>query len=294
MKFVDLFAGIGGFHYAVKELWPKAKCVFASEIDKNAAETYRINHGIDPLNDITQTDISALPASDLVCAGFPCQAFSKNGKWYNFGQVVGDDDRANLFPYVVEYLRIHQPQYALLENVKGLAEMKNQDGSFYLDAIRENMEGAGYKVHVKVLDTADYGLPQQRKRTYFVCLRDGGDFEWPKPQPRFHCVEDILDDAVDPKYYLKNRWAGRMCKTLPGTRLEQLRLDYEKRIENFSGTTGSICLLAAIYGDSPSGSPRQQDKLYSVYGISPTLGTWGVSIPNFDAHPHWRTLTPRE
>jgi DNA (cytosine-5)-methyltransferase 1 len=299
MKFIDLFAGIGGFHYAVKRVSPRAKCVFASENNKATAKTYEINHGLNPLNDITKIDISSLPKADLVCGGFSCQPFSKNGKWHNFGKIVGDDDRANLFLYVIEYLRQHRPPMVLLENVDGLTEVKNKDDVFYSDLIREAIEDVGYSVFTNILDTADYGLPQQRKRIYFVCFAhpkawsSALAFDWPKRVERTSCINDILDDDVDPKYWLENRWAGRNYSLLTGSRLDQLYRSFQERGENVSSITKKITPIAIIYGDTPSGAPRQQDKLYSRWGISPTIATFGVSIPNIDAEP-WRALTPRE
>lgn len=297
LKFIDLFAGIGGFHFAMKTVWPKSECVFASEIDKHAARTYENNHGVNPLNDITKTDIRALPKADLLCAGFPCQPFSRNGKWYNLNNMtVGDDSRANLFLYIIEYLKYHRPAVAVLENVSGIYKIKNKDGSPYLDSILDAIKECGYVGHCSILNSADFGLPQQRKRTFIVCFADenpAGRFVWPEKLERSLCINDILEENVDSKYYLENRWSGRNNIKLLGSRLSQLKINYEERELCYSNITKKISPVAMIYGDTPSGAPRQQDKLYSRFGISPTIATFELSIPNIDT-PNWRVLTPRE
>jgi len=296
--FIDLFAGVGGFHLAVKSVLPNAQCVFSSEIDKSAAETYRINHSIDPLNDITITDIESLPSVDLVCAGFPCQPFSRNGKYYNLNKrtISDDEKRANLFWYVIQYLKYHKPRFCLLENVKGLLRIKDTKGVFYKDKIIEALNELGYTGHCGVLDSADYGLAQQRKRVFFVCFRESSDtenFQWPEKESRVVAVEDIIDAEVDPRYFLDNLWQNRKNHKLPGSRLDALKESFKQRGKIVSSKTGKITPVAMIYGDTPSGAPRQQDKLYSVKGISPTIATFELSIPSFDANP-WRVLTPRE
>ena len=111
--FIDLFAGLGGFHQAMRALG--GECVFASEIDQEAAATYKANYGIDPLNDITKTDAKDIPPHDVLCGGFPCQAFSNAGHKKGF-----EDTRGTLFFDVARIIEYHKPKYIFLENVKHL------------------------------------------------------------------------------------------------------------------------------------------------------------------------------
>ena len=298
MKFVDLFAGIGGFHKAIKNVIPNAECVFASENDKMAAETYEKNFGIDPTNDIIQQNILEIPDHDLVMAGFPCQPFSKNGKYYNTNhRTVGENEsRDQLYTYLIKLLKTKRPKMFLFENVKGLTKMKTQDGEFYFDIIVSELKDAGYNVHTAILDSADYGLPQQRKRVYFVGFRKDidlpGEFKFPAPIGRTSAVQDILELNVNSRYLLENLWKNRKNVKLPGMRLDALAKEFIARSDHSTMITRRITPLAIVKGDTPSGAPRQQDKLYSILGISPTIATF--STPSFDSNQGWRTLTPRE
>ena len=109
LKFIDLFAGVGGFHQALKSLGHE--CVYASEINKFAADIYKKNYGIDPLSDITKVPANEIPKHDILCAGFPCQAFSNAGKKKGF-----DDVRGTLFFDIKRILEYHKPKFIILEN----------------------------------------------------------------------------------------------------------------------------------------------------------------------------------
>ena len=111
ITFIDLFCGIGGFHSALSSLG--GQCVFASDIDKHAAESYKKNYGIVPYGDITKIDVKSIPNHDIICAGFPCQPFSISGNQKGF-----DDPRGKLFFNVVEIAKHHKPKVIFLENVK--------------------------------------------------------------------------------------------------------------------------------------------------------------------------------
>ena len=114
-KFIDLFCGIGGFHLAMASLG--GKCVFASDIDKDCQKTYKQNHGIDVVGDITKVSAEDIEPFNVLCAGFPCQAFSNAGKQLGFN----DPTRGTLFFDIMRIARYHKPEYMLLENVKNLA-----------------------------------------------------------------------------------------------------------------------------------------------------------------------------
>jgi DNA (cytosine-5)-methyltransferase 1 len=135
-KFIDLFAGIGGFHYALNSFG--AQCVFASEWDKYAAETYNINHKFKPSGNITIIEESCIPEHDILCGGFPCQAFSISGKQKGF-----EDTRGTLFFDIARIINKHTPKVWFLENVKNL--IKHDDGKTFL-AIENSLKDLGYKL----------------------------------------------------------------------------------------------------------------------------------------------------
>ena len=172
--FIDLFAGIGGFHEAAKELG--GHCVFASEIDKFAQQTYEANHGMKPQGDITKIDAKHIPDHDILFAGFPCQAFSVAGKRLGF-----EDTRGTLFFEIARILKEKQPKMFLLENVKGL---KNHNDGKTLEVILTTLKDLGYEVHYTVLNARDYGVPQNRERIFFVGFKEPRAFAWPEKKPK--------------------------------------------------------------------------------------------------------------
>lgn len=174
MKFIDLFAGIGGFYYALSSFG--AKCVFVSEWDKFAAETYEANHKIKPAGDITLIDESNIPSHDILCAGFPCQAFSISGKQNGF-----EDTRGTLFFDIARIVSKHKPKVLFLENVKNLIR---HDNGKTIDVISSTLNNLGYNIYYQILNTSDYGLPQNRERIYIIGFRKDisiNPFNFPKP-----------------------------------------------------------------------------------------------------------------
>jgi DNA (cytosine-5)-methyltransferase 1 len=184
--FADLFAGIGGFHLALSSFG--GKCVFASEWDKYAAETYLANFGIEPEGDITKIDESLIPPHDVLCAGFPCQAFSISGKQKGF-----QDIRGTLFFDIARIVNHHQPKVLFLENVKNL--VRHDDGRTF-KTITNTLEGLGYSVYHQVLNASDFGLPQNRERIYIVAFHHSlnvRDFHFPKPLNISVCLAEALE-----------------------------------------------------------------------------------------------------
>ncbi len=156
--FIDLFAGIGGFHYALNSFG--ANCVFASEIDKNASSVYEENHQIKPFGDITQIDEKEIPKHDILCGGFPCQAFSISGKQKGF-----EDTRGTLFFDIARIVKFHKPKILFLENVKNF---EKHDKGNTLKTVKNTLEKLGYTIFYKVLNTSHFGLPQNRERIYII------------------------------------------------------------------------------------------------------------------------------
>lgn len=183
--FIDLFAGLGGFRLALDSLG--AKCVYSNEWDKFAQEVYKNNFGETPDGDITKVDENTIPEHDIICAGFPCQAFSISGKQRGF-----EDSRGTLFFDVARIVKAKRPKIVFMENVKNFA---THDNGKTLEVVKATMEELGYTFNYKVLNATDYGIPQKRERIYMVCFRkDLGvkEFSFPKAFALQKHVEDFL------------------------------------------------------------------------------------------------------
>jgi DNA (cytosine-5)-methyltransferase 1 len=171
MRFIDLFAGLGGFHVALERLGHR--CVFASELDPNLQELYEKNFGMRPHGDIRAVPVSQIPAHDILCAGSPCQPFSKAGEQQGFECPKWGD----LFEHVLRVLRHHKPEYVILENVPNLE--RHSKGETWAE-LKRGLEDAGYSVMTKHLSPHQYGVPQIRERVFIVGSRSGlSDFMWP-------------------------------------------------------------------------------------------------------------------
>lgn len=160
-RFIDLFAGIGGFHVAMQR--EGMDCVFSCEIDKAAASAYEANFGHRPAGDICPISNSDIPAHDVLCAGFPCQPFSISGKREAFS-----DERGRLFYEIVRIAKHHKPMLMLLENVKTILTL---DSGSVKREIYQSLTKIGYRLEHVVLNAGDFGVPQKRERVYFVAMR---------------------------------------------------------------------------------------------------------------------------
>ena len=194
ITFIDLFCGIGGFRLALESLG--AKCVFSCDTDRQARKTYQANFGEEPEGDITTIAADSIPDFNILCGGFPCQPFSIAGKQRGF-----KDTRGTLFFEIARIIKAKQPKVVFLENVANLA--RHDDGNT-LKGILDTLKGLGYDVHYQVLNAAHYGVPQIRKRIYFVCFRKDLQVDFSFPEPTFEdvAVEDYLEENVDETYYL--------------------------------------------------------------------------------------------
>ena len=203
-QFIDLFAGVGGFRMAMQQLG--GKCVFTSEWDKAAQKTYRANFGEVPFGDITQeTTKQYIPDGfDVLCAGFPCQAFSIAGRRGGF-----EDTRGTLFFEVAEIIRRKQPKAVFLENVKGL---RNHNGGKTLETILNVLRNdLDYFVpEPQIMNAKDFGVPQHRERIYIAGFRkDLGvtEFNYPKPTGQQVAFSQVKEERPVPtKYYLSTQY----------------------------------------------------------------------------------------
>lgn len=194
-KFIDLFAGIGGFRLACQNLG--GKCIFTSEWNEFAQKTYALNFGESPFGDITKREIKKfIPQSyDLLCAGFPCQPFSYAGLKQGF-----DETRGTLFFDILEILKNTAPKMFLLENVKGL---KSHDGGKTLKVIESSLTELGYNIKWEILNSYDFGLPQYRERWYCVGFRDKVNFKFPQGHNRGTTLKSIIDNNANSDKKLK-------------------------------------------------------------------------------------------
>lgn len=240
--FIDLFAGIGGFRLACEA--QGGECVFSSEIDKHACDTYEDNFGERPAGDITKINSGDIPRFDLLCAGFPCQSFSMAGKRLGF-----DDVRGTLVFDIARIIRDKRPRMFLLENVKGLV---SHDEGRTLEVILNLFgrtfnktrvffpyeDNLGYNVFHKVLNAADFGVPQNRYRIFIVGFREDvgnwGDFRYPKKQDSSMLISDILEDVPDEKYFLSDKEINSLAARMEGdnTKLDNYRTKFKIKKPN--------------------------------------------------------------
>jgi DNA (cytosine-5)-methyltransferase 1 len=202
--FIDLFAGIGGFHLAAVK--NGGKCLMACEIDKAAKETYLANHEVESfVDDITKIAIKDIPNHDLLCAGFPCQPFSQVGFKRGF-----DDMRGTLFFYIAQIIRVKKPKAFFLENVRHL--LNHDDGKTFAK-IKEILEGLGYSFFYKIVKASDFGLPQHRPRLFMVGFKDRKiNFEFPEKIPLTVTMSDIFGKPCNKKVGFTLRVGGRGSK----------------------------------------------------------------------------------
>ena len=228
LRFIDLFAGIGGIRIPFDELG--LKCVFSSEWDAEAAKSYEANFGDKPFGDITKIKATDIPKHDLLLGGFPCQAFSIIGKMKGF-----EDTRGTLFFDVARILRHHKPRAFLLENVKQLV---SHDGGKTFKVILDTLAELGYHVKYKVLNALDFGVPQKRERIIIVGFRDkkkadkfSFDFE---PVP--YNLKDILesDKKVDKSLFASDMIREKRLKSVEGKKVFTPSIWHENKGKNIS------------------------------------------------------------
>ena len=199
LTFVDLFCGIGGFHQALDTLG--AKCILACDIDEQCRINYEQNYRVKPVKDIKDINEKILPDFDILCGGFPCQPFSNGGKKKTF-----EDKRGLLFDEIMRIVKEKQPRFLFLENVKHI--LKVSDGEV-LKYIEHQIDEHGYVLERFQMSPHDYGVPQQRERIYFVCVRkdiyNGNPIQLKNNDTSELTVSDILEDTniIDNKYYLQ-------------------------------------------------------------------------------------------
>jgi len=197
-KFIDLFCGIGGFHQALHKMG--AQCILACDIDKSCREVYKDNYGIEPVTNVKDINEKTMDDFDILCAGFPCQSFSNGGKKKCF-----DDERGLLFDEIVRIAKEKQPKFMFLENVKHILKVSNGEVITY---IKNKISLLGYNLQLFQISPHNYGIPQQRERIYFVCIRNdiynGRDIVLPKYTGKIDFQKFLdKDEDIQEKYYIK-------------------------------------------------------------------------------------------
>lgn len=268
MTFIDLFAGLGGFRIALESLG--AKCIYSNEWDEPVQKVYADNFGDLPEGDITKVDEKNIPDHDILCAGFPCQAFSISGKQRGF-----EDSRGTLFFDVARIVKEKQPKVVFMENVKNFA---NHDGGRTLEVVKATMEELGYQFHQKVLNAVDYGVPQKRERIYMICFRNDlnvAGFQYPEPFELTRHVEDFL---LDDEKMVEHLYVER-----PDTYYN------DRKDDAYSNKTVRL-------GTVNKGG--QGERIYSTKGIAITLSAYGGGVfaktGGYLVNGKTRKLHPRE
>ena len=211
--FIDLFAGIGGIRIPFDEMG--YHCVFSSEWDAKACQTYFANFGTVPFGDITKIPAEKIPKHDVLLAGFPCQAFSIMGKMQGFA-----DTRGTMFFEIERILKYHRTPYILLENVKQLV---GHDGGRTFKIILERLDQLGYHVKWQVLNALDFGLPQKRERVIIVGFLDKSDcdaFSFDIPHKKYNLAEILEpDEKVDPSLFASDKIVAKRQEKTSGKKL---------------------------------------------------------------------------
>ncbi len=217
-KFIDLFSGLGGFRIALEEIG--GKCVFSSDNDDFVREVYLDNFNEYPSGDITEINTNKIPDHDILCAGFPCQPFSIGGYRKGF-----TDTRGTLFFEIERILRDKKPKVFFLENVRGLTNHdKGRTLNVMLDILADvvneqprlvdKKKNLGYKLYYKVLNSKNYGVPQNRERIYMIGFLDHNiNFTFPETVVLEKRVEDLVEDNVDVDSYKISDIAEKHIKT---------------------------------------------------------------------------------
>lgn len=278
-KSIDLFAGIGGIRLGFDQAFKDdIKTVFVSEWDEKAVETYKanFNDSVDVVGDITKIDEKEIPEHDILLAGFPCQAFSLAGHKRGF-----KDARGTLFFDVARIIKEHKPKIVFCENVKNLV---NHDRGRTFQVIRNILGELGYAVFYQVLNSKDFGVPQNRERIYIVAFRNDiapSDFVFPQKTDDTKVIKDIVEEKeVSSKYYLSNAY------------LTSLKRHKERHVSKGNGFGYEIRELDSVAGAIVCGGMGRERNL--IIDKRLTDFTPVTHIKGEVNREYIRKMTPRE
>lgn len=252
IDFIDLFCGVGGIRLGMEQAG--FKCVMSSDINLECQRTYFENFGEMPQGDITKIDEKNIPDHNILCAGFPCQPFSISGKQRGF-----EDTRGTLFFEICRIINAKMPQVVFLENVKHLVY---HDHGYTLEVILSKLNELGYNVSCKILNAADFGVPQNRERIIIIgSLKGLFNFDMLKTQPRVRLI-DYLDKSGDFEYLNPEDYTLlENLKRQPSSGL--IFAGYRNKSIRKAGVRPGTLHLSRVH--------KQPNRIYSVFGIHPTL-----------------------
>lgn len=260
LKFIDLFAGIGGFRLGFERVG--FECVYSNEIDDHACAMYHDNFGVNPKGDITRLDPKTIPDFDVLLAGFPCQSFSKIGLKKGFY-----DRRGTLFFYIHKVIAEKEPRVIVLENVQNL---ENHDKGNTLAIMLEFLKKVGYSINYKVLNARDFGVPQNRKRLIIVGNKCGDTFVFEKLQKKtVNSMIGFLDETGDFEYLDEGEY----------TLIDDKHIKKQKSGFIFVGYRNKQIRVRGVNPEDKhfSRTHKQPYRIYSAEGIHPTITSQEVS-----------------
>lgn len=260
-SFIDLFCGIGGFRLALESLG--AQCVFSAEINSHACQMYEANFGDNPYCDITQLDPDIIPDFDILCAGFPCQAFSKAGKQKGF-----DDARGTLFFDICRIVEEKKPKILLLENVKNL---KSHDNGNTFKVIQEAIHNLGYQLSYQILSARHFGVPQHRERIILVAIRNDLACHFDFSHIQLSSVNSMANflDSGKQNYLNSTEYTLLDMKNVKTQSSGLIFCGYRNKKMRINGVLPGTSHL--------SRSHKQFNRIYHINGIHPTLSSQEAS-----------------
>ena len=284
LKFIDLFAGLGGFHIGLERLGHK--CVYACEIDKHLNEIYRSNFETDYVDhDIIKADLKKIKKLnyDLLCAGFPCQPFSKAGTQSGFDHKIA----GSMFSYIMKFVQAHKPKYLMLENVPNL--YGHNKGKTY-GFMKRQLEKAGYYVEEEQISPIQFGIPQTRLRLYILAIKKNGKndqpmIKWPKLQNN---IKDRKPTTNLKKYFIKNPYRPRILSKEKKLLLKYWE-DFLKRIPK-NETLYNPLWIAEFGATYPF--EKEAPRKLSLKKLQQYKGTLGVNLKNKSKEEIFDDLLP--
>jgi len=294
IRLFDMFAGYGGAEFSLKKAGIEYECIGFSEIDKYAIQCFEQNHKGKNFGDCTKINPNELPDFDLLTGGFPCQSFSVAGK--GLGEL---DTRGTLFNEIIRIAEVKKPKMMLLENVKGLT---NKPHRATFEKILSELDRIGYVVKWKVLNSKEYGIPQNRERVFFVCFLKGMDtmkFSFPEKEELKIFLKDILEEEVDEKYYLSEKQInkilnsnfmqeklriqkGGVCSSILARDWKDPKLIIQK--EKLNNPQNKIQWFGreVVFNITKNSGQEQPipeaNRIYDSFGISPSVKNSGVKV----------------
>ena len=259
IRYVDLFSGLGAFHQAFQQN-PAFQCVAACDIDEGARKIYEANFGLKPTGDIrVLADAAAeMPDFELLCAGFPCQPFSIAGN----GEGFKDKVKGNLFYDILKIIDVKKPRMCILENVKNL---ETHDEGKTFQTIRSELVDRGYAVTARVLNSAEYGSPQQRERIFIFATLS--PFDFPANVPHYKTVASVLDPMETENELNGDKYYRAMKNPKPSVRIPRCLYDVYSFETNKGGRQGERIYdphATGITVCASSGGPGAKTGLYLI------------------------------